>query len=260
MSSFFRPLLIALLLGVVISACGSQTGSNAVPSITAESTQHALPTPSKIGETQLVAPTITPSPTRAARPTRTPYPTPDPSDGTEEVPEDYVLPGEWLYTPFTDTNGMERTLEDFIGRGVIVQIVSTTCDLCLEQHRYLLAAIQDRYDLGLLPDTAFIALSVEQQETPRLIQAVFQNELADAWSTVETLEDPGVSADWLAAVASPELVDALVQTFGPHIKTASELTTIIIQPDGLAHQLTGTLASPSIFRDAISAYGNPPIR
>ena len=131
--------------------------------------------------------------------------------------------------------------------------------MCLEQHQFLLTAIQDRYDLGLLPDTAFIALSMDQQETPGLIRTVLQNELADDWDTVELLEDPEVPADWLAALASPELGDAIAEAFGPHTRSAAELTTIIIQPDGLAYQFTGTLVSANTLRDAISAYGNPPI-
>ena len=257
----FRRLLTVLLLVLAVSACSSETEPTSTPPATDEPTQQALPTPAHAEETPLPAPTatLTASPTSPSRPTRTPYPTPGPGDGTEDPPEDYVLPGDWLYASFTDTAGAERTLEEYIGRGVVAQIVSASCDLCLEQHQFLLTAIQDRYDLGLLPDTAFIALSVDQQETPGLIRTVLQNELANDWDTVERLEDPEVPADWLAALASPELVDAIAEAFGPHTRSAAELTTIIIQPDGLAYQFTGTLVSANTLRDAISAYGNPPI-
>jgi len=263
----FRRLLIALLLGIAVSACNSESDPTSTPApatdpaLTTEPAQQAEPSPAIGEEPQTtLAPTLTPSPTSPSNPTRTPYPTPGRGDGTEEPPEDYVLPGAWLYAPFTDTDGVERTLEDFIGRGVVVQVTTASCDLCVEQHQFLLAAIQDRYDLGLLPDTVFIALGIEQQETPGLIRTVLQTELADAWDTVELLDDPDVPAGWLAGIASVDLVDALAEAFGPHTKTASELTTIVIQPDGLAFQFTGTLADASTLRSAISAYGNPPIR
>jgi hypothetical protein len=258
-----RRLLTAVLLGIAVAACNSESDTPRTPSATADPIQQALPSPTDTqAETQLLAATSTflPSPTSASRPTRTPYPTPGPGDGTEEPPEDYVLPGDWLYAPFTDASGTERTLEEFLGRGIIVQITSASCGMCVEQHEFLLAAIQDRHDLNLLPDTVFIVMGINQQETPDLIRTVLQNELPDAWPTVERLDDPEVPADWLAAVASPDLIDALALAFGPHTRTVSELTTIVIQPDGLAFQFTGTLTHTNTLRDAISAYGNPPIR
>lgn len=260
---FFMPVLILVLS--LLAGCGD-TEDPPSP-LDAAREESSLPLP---GTTQAPLPSDTPWPTAwptmtpaivrpTFTPTRTPtpFPTRDRTTGTEEPIDNYTIPGDWLHQPFTDEDGNERTLDEFQGRAVVVHMLSASCDLCIEQQQILLQAIQDRYDIDQLSNTVFLALGVNERETPSMIRAVLERQLLEQWSTVELLENEDIPADWLAGIASPELLDALETDFGPEVRESDGMVVIVIEPDGLAHLTPNGLVDFTTLRDAITFYGNP---
>jgi hypothetical protein len=260
-----RLLLLTILVIFALAACG---GDNESPpsQLDAPFEDSSLPLP---GTTVAPVATVTPwptpwtttaapsGPTITPRPSVTAVPTRDRTTGTEEPIDNSMVPGDWLSQPFTDAAGNERTLAEFAGRAVVIHLLSASCDLCIEQERILMQAVQDRYDIDQLSDTVFLALGVLERETPSMIQAVLQQQLADSWSTVELLQRDDVPADWLAGIASPELLDALERDFGPEVRDPDGLVIIVIEPDGYAHLTPPGLVNFTTLRDAITFYSNP---
>ena len=204
-------------------------------------------------------PTATRAPQLTAHPTATPFPTKDRSGATEEALDTsstIITPGDWLTKPFVDETGQERTLAEFLGRAVVLETLSASCEPCIEQQQYLLAAIKDRYDLGLLTDTVFLALSVQPNESPSLVKSVLQDQLGEDWATIELLQSDETAADYIFGVASEDLRGALESTFGPNVLIPENITVIVIETDGLAHLMPEGIVSFRDLRDAISAYGN----
>ncbi len=203
--------------------------------------------------------TATRTPQRAT-PTPTPWPTKDP-DATEAVVENLTAEtaqGDWLLKPFTDEHGQEHTLADFTGRPIILETISASCAICIEQQQVIAQAIQDRADQGVLSDTVFIALGVIPGETPGLIQSVMQDQLGADWAPIENVRSEDTPSDYLFGVASDELLKTLAATFGPTVLDPEEVMVIVIEKNGLAHPFpTGEVSFRSL-RDAITAYANPP--
>lgn len=204
-------------------------------------------------------PTATRVPRNTPRPSPTPYPTreppltPLPAIGTQ------VARGEWLTQPFTDDRGEVRTLEEFLGRAVVLHTLSASCALCVEQQRNILQAAQDRYDLGLLTDTVFLALDVVPGESASYLRNSLRTALGDQWRTAELLLSKEVPADYLLGTASNSLLAALKRSFGPDAVVPEAATVIVFEPDGTAHLLYEGLVNWHDLRDAITQYGNPPV-
>ncbi len=261
--------LITLLLatGIILTACGSDDKKSSKSQLDSPNEPNALPLP---GTTQapLVAPTYPPTWTaspavrtrvpEATRPAaRTAYPTPNPDDRTPEPLETYVVPSEWFDLPFTDEDGNTRTISEFLGRGMVIQTMSAGCDFCMEQQQYLVDAIQNRIEMGVLPDTVFLILSVNQNETPSVVKSVLQNQLGEEkWAVVETLYEEDTAADWIVGVASRELVEALETAFARPISDMENQAVIVVEPDGLAHQTAEGIVDTNNLLLAISFYGN----
>ena len=260
-----RLLLLTILVIFALAACG---GDNESPpsQLDAPFEDSSLPLPgTTVAPVATITPWPTPWPTTAVpsgptitpRPSVTAVPTRDRTTGTEEPLDNDIVPGDWLFQPFTDAAGNDRTLAEFAGRAVVIHLLSASCDLCIEQERILMQAVQDRYDIDQLSDTVFVALGVLDRETPSMIETVLQQQLADNWSTVELLQRNDVSADWLAGIAGSDLLDALERDFGPEVRNPDGLVIIVIEPDGYAHLTQPGLVSFATLRDAITFYSNP---
>jgi hypothetical protein len=255
--------LLMLLALAVLGGCGSEKSQ---PSeLDAPFDQSSLPLPGTtqapfVSPTPLPGPTATLIPNPAPRATFTPYPTRDRSnDATPELLDNDIPPGDWQYQTFTDEAGITHTLDQLVGRAVMVQTLAMNCVVCLEQQQNLLAAIQDRYDLGLLSDTVFLALDVETREPPSLLRTVLQREAGDRKATIDLLLREDVPADWMVGAASSGLLAALQRAFGPDVSSPEALAVIVIEPDGLAHLTSGGIVSTSMFINLITFYSNPPV-
>jgi hypothetical protein len=190
--------------------------------------------------------------------TITPYPTRDRSNSTEEPCDNCVVQGDWLYQPFTDENGQERTLSEFLGHLVILESVSSSCETCTEQQQNIMTAARDRYNNGLLTDTVFVALGVEPGESPSLIKTVLQRQLGPAWGMVPLLQSGETGGDYVFGVASQDLVAALERDFGAESSDPNTPFVLVIESDGLARRLVQGMVNISDLRDAITAYANTP--
>lgn len=203
-------------------------------------------------------PSVTPPPSVAPHTSPTPYPTRDRS-GPTEVPVGTLIPrGDWLALPFSDDTGETRTLDEFLGRAVVLQTLSASCAICIEQQGRLLYAAQDRYDLGLLTDTVFVALDVVPGESAARLRRALQAALGDYWPTAELILSDDVPADYVFGAASSALVAALERDFGPDAAIPEAVTIIVIEPDGTAHLLYEGLVDWHDLRDAITQVGNRP--
>jgi len=255
---------VLLAAALTLAACGSESSDRPSQLDAAASAQ-------QLTQTAQARPTHTPWPTEwpsatppltlaptAARTSPTPYPTRDRS-GPTEVPMGTLIPrGDWLSLPFADDTGETRTLDEFLGRAVVLQTLSASCAICIEQQGRLLVAAQDRYDLNLLTDTVFVALDVVPGESAARLRRALQAGLSEHWPTAELILSDEVPADYLFGAASPALVAALERDFGPDAAIPEAVTVIVIEPDGAAHLLYEGLVDWHDLRDAITLFANRP--
>jgi thiol-disulfide isomerase/thioredoxin len=130
-------------------------------------------------------------------------------------------PGKTL--PLTDArSGATFTLADFAGQTVFVEPMATWCSNCRRQLQNVRAA---QAQLG--PDVIFIGLSVE---------TTLDNAAMAAYATNEGFE-------WPFAVASEELLQALVAEFGRTVVNPPATPHFIIRPDGSFTDLTTGIES-----------------
>jgi len=213
------------------------------------------------GATNTPWPTPWPTATRVTargRATITPYPTRDRSNSTEEPCDTCVVQGDWLYKPFVDEKGKQRSLSEFLGHLVILESVSSSCESCAEQQQNILAAARDRYNNGLLTDTVFVALGVVPGESPSLIKTVLQRQLGQAWGMVPLLQNGETGGDYVFGVASKDLIAALERDFGAEAGDPDAPFVLVIESDGLARRIVQGMVNVTDLRDAITAYANTP--
>ncbi len=132
----------------------------------------------------------------------------------------------WMTIPLTDVRSGETfTLADFAGKTVFVEPMATWCSNC---RRQLNNVSQARAQLGDSEDVVFVALSVETN--------IGNGDLANY--TEET------GFDWTFAIASPEMLVSLVESFGQAITSPPSTPHFIIRPDGSTTELTTGFESP----------------
>lgn len=241
--------LLMILLVLTLAACGGDDPDDKPDSPAPAADSEGVPTGA--GATATVPPPTDVPPTPA-------IPTPDYTSGTPHPIENFTLPGDWRVGAFDTPDGARHRLIDFDGRGVILHLMSATCERCAEQHLNLLRAADELRRIDYLPDTVFVALGISPLEPPTLITNMLQTQLGDDWSLVTALRDDP-AADWMAGVATDQLVRHLTSAFGSAVTDTSQHVLIVIEPNGLAH----LLADPGYFdtrtlREVIEFYGNPP--
>jgi thiol-disulfide isomerase/thioredoxin len=138
-----------------------------------------------------------------------------------------VMPGElpdWQLLPLTDVrDGATFTLADFAGKTVFVEPMATWCTNCRMQ---LFNVQQARAELSE-SDFLFVGLSVETNLNQASLAQYTQ----------------GFGFDWAFAVASPELLQALVDEFGRAIVNPPSTPHFIIRPDGSFGELVTGIES-----------------
>ena len=255
-----RLLVLGLLVTVVVAACGGKT-KNSPTQLDMAAQAQAMTRTAQAGRTSTPWPTAWPTATRVSqheRSTITPYPTRDRSNSTEEPCDSCVVQGDWLYQPFEDENGKERSLSEFLGRLVVLESVSSSCETCIEQQQNIMVAARDRYNNGLLTDTVFVALGVVPGESPSLIKTVLQRQVGPTWGVVPLLQSGETGGDYVFGVASQDLLDALERDFGSVSGDPDAPFVLVIESDGLARRLVEGLVDTSALRDAITSYANTP--
>jgi thiol-disulfide isomerase/thioredoxin len=132
----------------------------------------------------------------------------------------------WQTIALTDVrSGQTFTLADFAGKTVFVEPMATWCTNC---RRQLGNVAEARNQLGE-ENIVYVALSVET--------TISDQALADY------TEQTGF--DWTFAVATPELLQELVATFGQSITNPPSTPHFVIRPDGSYTDLVTGIEPPS---------------
>ncbi len=149
-------------------------------------------------------------------------------DMAESMDEDMAMSDvpAWKTIALTDVRSGETfTLADFAGKTVFVEPMATWCTNC---RRQLGNVSQAKAQLGDSEDVVFVSLSVETN--------IGNGDLANY--TEET------GFDWAFAVATPEMLVSLVETFGQSITNPPSTPHFIIRPDGSTTELTTGFEGP----------------
>ncbi len=163
----------------------------------------------------------------APTPTVEPYVAPlyDPTADSESAVVDTIPLAAWQTIALTDVRtGNTFTFADFVGQTVYVQPMATWCANCRVSQRNLQGAV--------MPEVA--------DENVIFISLDVQTALSDTDLLTYT-ENEGF--DWRFAVATPELMTALVAQFGLSIGNPPSQPHFIIRPNGTATTLM--LGNPS---------------
>ncbi len=134
----------------------------------------------------------------------------------------------WQTMALTDARtGATFTLADFAGKTVFVETMATWCTNCRQQ----LGNVKDAAARADTAQVVFLAISVETD----LVAETLANYANDN------------SFDWTFAVATPELLRALAETFGQTIANPPATPHFLIYPDGAHGDLvTGIESSDEI--------------
>ena len=146
----------------------------------------------------------------------------------EEMDEEMAMTDApaWQTIALTDVRSGETfTLADFAGKTVFVEPMATWCTNC---RRQLGNVAQAKAQLGDTEEIVFVSLSVETN--------IGDGDLANY--TQET------GFDWAFAVATPEMLVSLVDTFGQTITNPPSTPHFIIRPDGSTTELTTGFEGP----------------
>lgn len=133
------------------------------------------------------------------------------SAATEPAMMKDLLP--WQTMALTNARtGEPFTLADFVGKTIFVETMATWCPNCRQQLGNVKSAAASAN-----PDTTvFVAISVETDLPPATL--------------AQYADDNGF--DWTFAVATPEMVQALAETFGQTIANPPATPHFLILPDG----------------------------
>lgn len=155
------------------------------------------------------------------------------ADEGGEMMEDSMA-AAWQQLVLTNARtGETFTFADFAGKTVFVEPMATWCSNCRQQLGNVSAAkAQLNSD-----EVVFVALSVETN-----ISDAELAQYADA-----------AGFDWLFAVATPELLQALVGTFDRTITNPPSTPHFIIRPDGSTTALVTGIEPPELLIEAINA-------
>ena len=147
---------------------------------------------------------------------------------------DDSMAAAWQQLVLTNARtGETFTFADFAGKTVFVEPMATWCSNC----RQKLGNVSTAKAQLNSDEVVFVALSVETN-----ISDADLAQYADA-----------AGFDWLFAVATPELLQALVGTFDRTITNPPSTPHFIIRPDGSTTALVTGIESPELLIEAINA-------
>lgn len=149
-------------------------------------------------------------------------------DGASESMEEedaMMALAAWQTLPLVDARtGESFTLADFSGRTVFVEPMATWCSNCRQQ----LTNVQQARTNPATEDAVFVALSVET--------SLSNEELAGYADQF--------GFDWIFAVATPEMLQALAEEFGRSVANPPSTPHFVVSPDGSFTDLFTGIQSP----------------
>lgn len=156
-------------------------------------------------------------------------------DSAPAASADYAGP-DWTHLTLTNSaTGETFTLADFVGKTVWVEPMASWCTNCLGQQRLVKEAIRELGNAA--SDYVFISLSVEPNDTDAILaEYAVRHEF-----------------DWLFAVATPEMVQALVEYYGRTITSPPSTPHFILGPQGTPTVLSTGRHSSKEIREQLSA-------
>jgi thiol-disulfide isomerase/thioredoxin len=229
-------------VAVILGACGAAPAAPAPDQPTVVATTQpaaAQPTAEPVAAQPTAEPVAaqpTAEPVAAAQPTAEPVaaqPTAEPVAAAQPTAEPVaaqptagpVAQAPWLAIPLTDVRtGEAFTLADFAGSPVYVETMATWCPKCRDQ----LVAVQAAKEALPAGEAVFVAISVESDLAPEQL--------------ARYAEANGFTMRF--AVASPELLRALTDSFGRTINNPPATPHFTVAPDGSHGELL-TGASPT---------------
>ena len=139
----------------------------------------------------------------------------------------------WQSLELTDARtGETFTLGGFEGKTVFVEPMATWCTNC---RRQLGNVSEAQAQAG--EEVVFVALSVEGNLPDEQLAAYAEKE----------------GFDFIFAVATPELLQALVETFGRAIASPPSTPHFLIYPDGTTSEVTTGIEAPEVLLAQLNA-------
>lgn len=214
-------LMLMLFSALLAAACAPQAAATPTQAPTDESQAQPTDLPPTAASTD-APPTDAPTAVVTA-------------DSAPAASADYAGP-DWTRLTLTNSaTGETFTLADFAGKTVWVEPMASWCTNCLGQQRLVKEAIRE---LGAAAsDYVFISLSVEPNDTDAILaEYAVRHEF-----------------DWLFAVATPEMVQALVEHYGRTITSPPSTPHFILGPQGMPSVLSTGRHSSTEIREQLSA-------
>ncbi len=177
-------------------------------------------------------PTITPPTNVPAATAADPTALPPPSAPVKAAGQSVVPRPDWHNLTLTNARtGAAFTLADFEGKVVSIEPMATWCTNCRRQQQTI-DTIASQYG----DDVVFISLSVGENISDATLAAYAQNE----------------GFDWVFAIATPELLTALVNQFGRTVTTPPSTPHFYIAPDGTTTTLYTGFKSADEFTSTLN--------
>ncbi len=143
----------------------------------------------------------------------------------EEMADEEMMLAVWQEIPLVNARtGETFTLADFSGKTIFIEPMATWCTNC---RRQLNNVKQARTDLNS-DEIVFIGLSLETNLDAATLAAYADNQ----------------GYEWLFAVMTPELLQAMAEDFGQVLTSAPSTPHFVIRPDGTFTELATGIESP----------------
>lgn len=213
---FLRPALVAALL--TIAACAPAQPPAATLAPTATSQTNTSPT------TAFTAATVTPAPAAVS------------ADAVSAADDMAAERPAWQNIALTDARtGESFTFADLAGKTVYVEPMATWCTNCRAQQRIVV----DVYNQLDPANYVFLSLSVGENIGDGQLAEYAQRE----------------GFPWTFAIATPEMLTALVERFGRTLSNPPSTPHFILLPDGRTTELaTGQHSADALVSELTTAH------
>lgn len=145
---------------------------------------------------------------------------------------------QWYSWDLTDINsGTVFRVSDYQGKVVLVETMAIWCSNCLKQQKEV---IRLHELLGERDDFVSLGLNIDPNEDADYLRSYTQDN----------------NFDWLYVVASPELVDRISSLYGVQYLNPPSTPMLIIDRQGVAHQLPFGIKSAEELQSALDPFLN----